>query len=426
MTFSPVAKPSVNPALMRQVRSGKSAGITAKPVAANQPPDAPAPINLSDDHPAAIHVETKPAAETSVPDKGSVAQSPVKSSRFSKIAITTAEKEPEPVESEPIVEPKGRFDAVADMSNSTKAKQAKVNMAAAKALTPLVAAISFNPGSRSEPAAKSKVLADMVCKVQQSTTDVALVMGPYFANNEWARGNLMITLAGIAAQQWEKHGRVDLDQIGTCMSGAFKAPSAEIQSALESFESGDSYKKAETPDIAKARLSVTICSAAWELNEWVTHERLQLKGSRTEKFSNGESFPTPSRVFSYNISTAEIVEILLSRIIDESRAFEIQVQDADMRLAHLQGTVRRMSQIAGAEYVTQTAAIAQWIGDGPNEDEQVKRTQMAQEQFHTQLIPRVMEWTRANFASIEHRAQRILTEMTQEKSNADKNRQATR
>lgn len=425
MTFSPIStRQGINPALLRQVRSGKSTGITANAKSAQIPDAEPESIDLSDDHPAAVHVET---TQETVPDKGTATQEPAKPSRFARFGKVPSEAAPK-TEATPEPEPEkaerqNRFGSAVDMP---KVKQAKVNMAAAKALTPLVAAISFNPGSRSEPAVKSKALAELVCKVQESTTDVALVMGPYFANNDWARGQLMITLAGVAAQQWEKYGSVNLDQIGSCMGGAFKDPSIELQSALESFDKGDAYKTADTPDIAKARLSVTICSAAWEINDWVTHERLRLKGSSTEKFSNGESFPAPSRVFSYNLQTSEIVETLLSRIIDESRAFEIQVQDADMRLSHLQGTVRRMSQLAGAEYVTQTAAIFQWINDATNEEEQARRQQMAQDQFHTHLVPRVMEWTRANFASVEHGAQRILMEMSQEKYNEDKNRQATR
>lgn len=435
MTSSPVsAKPAINPALMRQVRSGKSAGITARPVAATSYEEQPSSIDLTDDHPAAASIsEPIDPTENSIEDieEELAIAAPAKTSRFGRFAspVTRRESKESVTDDQEIetktsaTENKSRFGA---SSAPTQTKQAKVNMAAVKALTPLVAAISFNPGSRSEPAMKSKALAELVCKVQESTTDIALVMGPYFANNEWARGQIMITLAGVAAQQWEKYGSVNLEHIGSCMGGAFREPSAEIVSALESFDADDNYKAADTSEIARARLSVTICAAAWEINDWVTHERLHLKGSSTEKFSNGDSFPAPSRVFGYGLQTAEIVSILLARIIDESRAFEMQIQDADMRLAHLQGTVRRMSQIAGAEYVTQTAAIFQWINDASNEEEQAKRQQMAQDQFHTHLVPRVMEWTRASFASVEHGAQRILMEMTQEKTNATKNREETR
>jgi hypothetical protein len=414
MTFAPTSSkpPAISKTLMRQIKSGKTESSKAEVVATGRVYSSGSAIDLSDEHPA------QTAAATVLPQK----ESPLpKQSRFGAIgdcAIALAKESSETAEQ---AEKAGRFDKLIDPSKTPLAQQSKMNMAAAKALTPLVAAISFNPGSRSESALKSKALAELVCQVQEATTDIALAVAPTFASNDWARGQLMVALSSVAARQWEKHGFVDLKDIGRCMSGAFRSPSPELLSALESFEGSDKYAEANDEETAKARLSVTVCSAAWEINDWVTHSMLRLS---TEAVEN-DPLPMPSRVFSYGLPVADIVESLLSKIIDESRGFELQVKSADLRLSHLQGAVRRMSQIAGAEYVTQTSAIHEWIKEAASEEEKTLRQNLAHEQFHTHVLPRVMEWTRMNYAAVESKAQKILNANNQGFQNDEKQRHAS-
>lgn len=333
-------------------------------------------------------------------------------------SIPNESEEERPLAQEP--ESQGRFDSARDLSKTPKAQQAKINMSAVKALTPLVAAISFKPGSRSEPTLKSKALSDLICKAQTVTTDIAMVMGPNFANSDWARGQIMQVVSDIAAKQWERYGEVNMDDIGRCMSAALREPTAELSSALESFDGADQYREANNEQIAKARLSVTLCTAAWELHDWVTNEKLQLRSD------TGDAVHLPSRVFSYGLHTSEIVDALLSRVVDEARGFELQILSADIRLAHLQGTIRRLSQIAGAEYVTQTIAVHQWIENSLSEQERHERQEMANKQIHTHVIPRVIEWARTNYAAVESKAQKIINGLSQEKTNEEPTRHADR
>ena len=434
--------------LARQIRSGKS-GTTTVQISKSVALSAQASeMHLDGAHPASesasslSSVEAAPKAET-VPSvrkvsrfakfSGGKAPEPPASSlqvfpdqqpefstepEHSSIVAPSAaapKSAPSPSRFAKLVAAQEKFDA-----EEAKNKTARVSMSAVKALTPLVAAISFKPGSNVELAAKSSALAELVRKVQLATTDVTMAMGPYFANSDWARGRVMVTMAEVAAKQWEKHGRVDIQDIGGCMSGAFRNPSPELLSALQSFENSDQYVEANNEQIAKARLATTVCAAAWEIHDWVTHEKLQVQDMPSS--ISGQTLTAPSRVFSYDLQVGEVVEVLLSRVIDEARGFELQIQDADMRLAHLQGTIRRLTQIVGAEYVTQTSSIQQWVSAAPDESEYDRRRNQAREQFVSDVVPRVMEWAHQNFASVEHRAQRMLDVLKQDNGNGESNR----
>lgn len=385
-----------NPRLARQVKSGRTGTTTVtNPGNANA---SAASINLEGEHPAAVHIEEA---------------APVKqASRFGGLIAAKAEESKVAPTVDISVPEKGRFDAVIDHERTPAARQAKVSIAAAKALTPLVAAISFHPGSRSELAEKSKALADLVTQVQAAATDVAIAIGPNVASNDWARGQLMMAISSVAAQQWEKTGAANISDIGSCMGMAFREPSPELQSALDGFEQGEKYVEANSSENYKARLSVTVCSAFWDLHDWITHKSLQLNAPD----STGTM---PSRFFSYGLPISDVLEALMKRIIDEARGFELLISSSDLKLAHLQGTIRRLTQIAGAEYVTQTVAIHQWVNDSANDVEHQKRMTQVKNQFESHLVPRVMEWARANFAAIETRAIAMLEGKTKEITNAE-------
>jgi hypothetical protein len=391
--------------IMRSLRSGvaPTAGSRfAAPAAAQA--QATAKINLDSGHPAA----SSPAVAGAAPEVAGAGESialpnprpeiGAPKSRFGKLTAKPAN--PDEEVGPAVVEPAagGRFGSLVDHDRSVAAKGARINMAAVKALTPLVASISFFPGASAEPTMKSSALANLIVKVQKAASDIVLAMGPTTSNVDWARGQVMQELAKIAAKQWETSGRVDLESAVTQMMAVLRTPSVELQSALDSYAGADAYMEARTPDVAKARLSVSVSSAAWELYDWMTRESLRLKDQ-------------PSKVFSYDRPIDDVVELVLGRVIDEARGMQIQVNSADLQLSHLQGSIRRLVQLAGAEYVTQTNAIIAWIDSSDIESaERDRRLSAAVEQFETHVVPRIMEYVHVNFAGIEHRARKLMEE----------------
>lgn len=372
------------PSISRSVRSGASAGSRFAAPAAPAAKAASAP-SVADAGPASEIPNARPELGAA-------------KSRFSRLA--PAKSSPEE-ETGPVAVEKpssGRFGSLADHDRSAATKGARINMAAVKALTPLVAAISFFPGTSAEPTMKSSALASLIVKVQKAASDIVLAMGPTVSNVEWARGQVMQELAKIAAKQWETAGKVDLDKAATQMLAVLRSPSIEFQSALDAYSGADAYMEARTPDVAKARLSVSVSSAAWELYDWLTRDSLRLKDQ-------------PFKVFSYGRSMDDVVELILGRVIDEARGMQIQIGSTDMQLSHLQGSIRRLVQLAGAEYVTQTNAILSWI-DAPEIEasEHDRRLAAAVDQFETHVVPRIMDYVHVNFSGIEHRARKLMEE----------------
>lgn len=311
--------------------------------------------------------------------------------------------EPDPAEAGAVVIDKpatGRFGGLvsANAGDPASAKQAKINIAAVKALTPLVAAVSFYPGNAAGSGMKSAALATLITGMHKAASDVAMAMAPLPSKMDWVRGQVMQSIATAAAKQWETHGRVDMEAMGQQMASLLRNPSIEIQSIMEAQNGSDQYLDVDGPDVARARIALSASAAGWELFDWVTRSSL------------AEGSPDGS-VFSYGRSIDVIVELLLGRVLDEARAMQITVRNADIRIAHLQGSIRRIGQLVGAEYVAQTRAVIHWINaEDIDAAEKDRRLRAAIDQFETNVLPRIMDWTHKNFAGIEHRARKLMEE----------------
>lgn len=385
--------------LMRQLRTGSTPtrGVAPAPAGAKAVSES-AGIDLDGDHPAASSQSVVGAAPSSepvgIPDARAGARA---RPRFPGLALSKKEEDQEDEPTGPVtIEKTGRFGRLVDHEDGPGARQAKMNMAAVKALTPLVAAISFSPGSSAEAPMKSKALATMIVKVKKAASDVVIAMGPSIGNVDWAQGQIMQLMANAAAKQWEERGKIDLEPIALQMISLLQEPTAELQSVLDAYANPDAYIEATGPDVARARISISVTGAAWEIFDWVTRDSLTLKDQ-------------PSRVFSYDRPVDKVVELLLGRVIDEARSMQIIVNSTDIQVAHLQGSIRRIAQLAGAEYVTQTRAIMKWI-DAPEIDavERERRYKAAVERFESDVVGKIMEWVHVNFAGIEHKARKLM------------------
>lgn len=437
----------VSSSLSRQIRTGRSFGSPVAVAAGQAEKAMPTTMSISSPDNSPGHVQDVPKVSRSNLDRfaifgGSTRKAEPDAQPFARAKVEAAEV-PTPAPSVPLkvsVEVASKSEEAAkpktidrfavfqqpeeERREEQRSTQVKINMAAVKILTPLVAAISYKPGSQEEFAVKSQALSQLILKVHQAATDVTMAMGPNFASNDWARGQVMQSLAQVAAKQWEDDGQVNIQDIGRCMSQVVKEPSIEIKSALDAFNGADMYREVDSEETARARLMVSMTSAAWDIHRWVTHERLQIRD--IPSFKGGETLASPSRFFSYDLPVAEVVQVILNRVVDEARSFEMEIGNTDIRLSHLQGTIRRLSDIAGAEYVTQTSSIQQWVNAAADEEEFQTRKQQAAEQFRTAVVPRIMEWARANFAAIESKGQKLLDAFKLDKDNDEQNRNTDR
>jgi hypothetical protein len=179
-------------------------------------------------------------------------------------------------------------------------------------------------------------------------------------------------------------------------------------SSLIQAASDDAYAEVTHPDIAKFRVSVSAANAAWTLFDWVTHERLSLDPS-------GDM---PSRFFTHGMDKADVVNMMLVKCVDECRALNAQVESADLRTAHLQSSIARMSNLMGAEYVTQTRKVMNWIADPAISDAEYQaRLSKAGADFESRIFPLIADLARVNFIRIEQGAFRAIEDL-HEKSKA--------
>ena len=128
-------------------------------------------------------------------------------------------------------------------------------------------------------------------------------------------------------------------------------------------------------------------------DDWVTHEQLQVNGG------------IPSRYYSYDLEPADVVARMLKLAVSFCRSLPLNVDHADMRVAHIQASIRRMAGLMGAEYVAHTRVVMNWIDDSSISDEEfAARKYAAAQQFETRILPHVFEWARRSFLRVEQGA----------------------
>lgn len=321
-------------------------------------------------------------------------------------SATSAEKAPSSAARSSSERPWRQF---VDTSRSREAVTMKQNMAAAKVLTPLVAAVSFAPGSDSPGAKKSKALSDMLVGVHHVARETAEAISEQIGKDvpSWMVTQLMQGLSVAIATHWQRGEGADMAGLAENMRQIFGKESGELAELVRG-ASEDAYVEVDHPDIARFRISVSSANAAWSIYDWVTHPKLQI----------AEEGDSPSRFFSYGQPLHELVTKILTRVVNECRGLVAQVESADLRTAHMQSAIARMSNLVGSEYVTQTRRVMDWIRDPSISEEAYKeRYASAERELDGKLLPQIFEYARVNFLRIEQGAFRAIEELY-EKSKA--------
>lgn len=289
--------------------------------------------------------------------------------------------------------------------NTAVAITVKRGMAAAKVLTPLVAAVSFNPKSDGSPPERAKALSEMLVSVHKAAVSTAEAVSEVVGEDvpSWMVTSFMGALSTSVAKQWEVTGSADPSALSGSMLQMFRSNSEAMKKMIVD-ASDDAYQEVTSRDVARDRISVSIVSAGWELYDWISHRSLSIE----------QSGGMPSQFYSYDRDIDEIVKMMLTRCVDEARALVVQVESADLRTAHLQQSIRRMANLVGAEYVTQTRGVMNWIGEENISDEEfIARRHGASAQLTTRILPHIFEWARKNFLRIELGALKAIEDMNE-------------
>ena len=174
---------------------------------------------------------------------------------------------------------------------------------------------------------------------------------------------LMEALATAVARRWQRTGSIDTGALADSL-GDILSDNSDAMRQLLLDASDDAYVEVTSRDVVRNRVSVSAAMAAWTIYDWVAHEKLSVDPA-------GE---VPSRFYSYGLEMHELVKKILVRCIDECTALIVQVDSADLRTSHLQASIGRMANLIGAEYVTQTRLIMNWIGDPSISDEEDRKS----------------------------------------------------
>lgn len=279
----------------------------------------------------------------------------------------------------------------------------KKAMAGAKVLTPLVASIAFAPGSHKPEADRRRMLTRLLVATQRIGSAVADEHAARTGKPvpQWIVTQLMTAVAEQIGKQVEKKkDALSEDEVHAFGEGLRLLAAEHLNSLRDVVESAahDVYEPCQSVDDARSRLAVTVASCAWRMNDWVTHESLSLdpRGER------------PTRFFTYGQRVDEIVDQLLRTAVDLASSFVVDVRSADLRVAHLQASVNRFTQLVGAEYVTRTRAIMNWIADKSISDEEyAARQRLAIQRFPSETLPKITEWARSYFVYIEQQAAEV-------------------
>lgn len=285
------------------------------------------------------------------------------------------------------------FAALAAESSSRR------NLNALKVLSRLVAAIARRPGSNAPQALKAQHLVQLISQVQHNAQRLALSVAPLDAHRGWVRASAMEAAASIVASQWESdpHGEstpleVQIEALEAVFDLTRDDPSlSEILNDL----SENSFAQATEDSVAVTRVELSSRLAAWDLYSHVSSPLLGQGGYR----------------FTYGRKPAEVVALLLPQALTIARESPARFVTLDVVTSHMQACIRRCADLLGAEYVSRTRALMNWIAqDGISDQEFNKRFKAGCDGLEGSILPAIVESARSNFLAIESMAVRGLEE----------------
>jgi hypothetical protein len=288
-------------------------------------------------------------------------------------------------------------------SGADGTRAARHDVHAVKLVTRLVQGIAYKPGSAAADNIKSHTLREMLLQVHRLSGELAHAVAPEAAHKPWVKAQCAEQLAELIARRNEEDQfgePLDVERAVQVVSEVMQCAEAddEVAAALDVLRE-NKYVEAVGDVIANDRVSVSLASATWDLFDKVTSPRLGRGDFR----------------FSYGREPAEVVGALSKHMLLIALEMNIRIASLDMRTAHLQGSIRRVGGLLGAEYVSRTRKVMNWIGeDGIDDAEFDRRNASARSSFDTTILPEIVFFARRSFIAIEQLAPRLLEETQHE------------
>jgi len=269
-------------------------------------------------------------------------------------------------------------------------RAARKDVNAIKVVTRLVQGMAFKPGSSAPSSVKSAALREQLIEVHRHAQTLAQAAAPQEAHRAWVVRQCSEAVADLVARRNERGDQAGLpaqlvDGVCEVLRGA--AQDGELSQALDGLQASQ-YVEATDASVARDRLSVSLAAAIWEL-----HERVLDGGCL------------------HGMTSVQLVQALSEGMVRTASAATIQIASRDMQTAHLQGSIRRLGALIGAEYSSRTKAIVAWIeGDGVDQQGRLERERAAQHKFRSEVLPEILSDARKNFIAIEKLAPKLLEE----------------
>lgn len=341
-----------------------------------------------------------PMSIGAVDDDGPVA-SPIARNPFSQLKRGTIESEtPAPRTYEP---PASAFSGLVTAGSAASDHALRKDIYAVKVVTTLVQGIAFAPGSTSPDKVKTAALRDQLVQVHRLAEQLAKATAD--GSNPvrpWMISQCSEVVAGVIARSSERNsGKVGADRLASAQVDAVVAVLHNAQSdqtlalALDAM-SNNEYQPVKDIHDVRDRVVVSIAAATWDLSD-----RISESG------------------FLYGQDLVDLVEALSKDMVKVASDSNVAISNVDMQTAHLQGSIRRLASLIGAEYASRTKRVVRWIEEGVAEGD-LGREAKANASFTKDILPEILTNARRNFVSIEKFAPKLIEDARQVTANSER------
>lgn len=279
---------------------------------------------------------------------------------------------------------------------------------AIKVVNHLVCGIALGPGSSAPRAAKSKALKDQIIQVDASARKLVVALGHSDSGRtDWLTAQCAETLAAsVAHYQLAAPGRSGeeiayfIDEATSLAAEAVARDGSDLADIVGSYTHGR-YRPVTNDDheAAEDRLTVSLAGAMADLLDKVLSPSLKLGGSP----------------FTFDMPAAHVVELLGARVLEVATKASIDIDSVDMRIAHLQGSIRRVAALIGHEYVHVATGLLKWIeSEGASPQTIQERVKSAKDWLPKTGVGEIVEKARAGFLTVEKIAPTLLEQAREE------------
>lgn len=276
-----------------------------------------------------------------------------------------------------------------DAEEFRQSRDIKKDIQAVKVVTKLMRGISFHPGNQAEGAIKSSVLRDQLVLAHRAGKSLAEHVTRDVEFSPWVLAQCIEVAAELIAKRSED-GKTDsaeadvISQVGLAGSVFDKiSGDKHLDKVIEDLGE-DKYQQATSDAVIKDRVSVSLAASVWDIHDHVS--RL---------------------AFDYGYSHMEVVEMLTKPILEIAMQTNVVTSSLDMKVAHLQGSIRRVAGLIASEYEARTKKILVWIDEGQSLGD-LGRKSAAHNKFENEILTEILGVAKRNFYAIEKIAPKML------------------